>query len=68
MLPIVLDSYELADKLGCCQKSVIKMARKGTIPSIRDERGRTMFSLRAVLSALREEPEGHERLRAVGAP
>ena len=52
---VILTARELAARLDVSYETVITWTHRGTIPVIRDGRGRMMFSLDAVLKAFRPE-------------
>ncbi len=52
MLPIFLSPRELAQRLNVSYETVLKWAKLGKIPFIRDDRGRYLFNLNAVANAI----------------
>lgn len=50
---ILLTPRELAQRLDLSYETVLSMARRDEIPSIRDSRNRLVFNLDSVLQALR---------------
>jgi excisionase family DNA binding protein len=50
--PSFLDPQRLAKHLGVSYSTVLSWARSGTIPAIRDKRGRYLFHVNAVFDAL----------------
>ena len=64
MTPVFITPRELALKLDVSTELVYKWARTGTIPCIRDDRGRYFFNLNTVANALCFDGKG-ERVRSL---
>jgi excisionase family DNA binding protein len=56
MPPVFVDARALADRLDVTYETVLTWVRRGKIPHVRDGRGRLLFNLDSVLSALRQKP------------
>ena len=57
MPPVFVDARTLADRLDVRYETVLTWVRRGKIPHVRDGRGRLLFNLDSVLSALRPKPQ-----------
>jgi excisionase family DNA binding protein len=64
MPPVFVDARDLAGRLDVRYDTVLTWVRRGKIPHVRDGRGRLLFNLNSVLTALRSgaaiDPEGRE--------
>jgi excisionase family DNA binding protein len=56
MPPVFVSAHDLADHLDVTYDTVLTWARRGTIPHVRDGRGRLLFNLDSVLGALLRKP------------
>jgi excisionase family DNA binding protein len=66
MPPVFVDARALADRLDVTYETVLTWVRREKIPYIRDGRGRLLFNLDSVLSALRQplsNAKGEEGVR-----
>ena len=52
MPPIFVDARDLAERLDVRYDTLLTWVRRGKIPHIRDGRGRLLFNLDSVLTAL----------------
>jgi excisionase family DNA binding protein len=65
MPPTFLDAQGLADRLEVSYGTLLEWVRRGKIPCIRDGRGRYLFNLTSVVSALRNQaPKSNGRHQA----
>jgi excisionase family DNA binding protein len=53
MPPVFVDARDLAKRLDVRYDTVLTWVRRGKIPHVRDGRGRLLFNLDSVLTALR---------------
>lgn len=62
MPPILIDGRQLGERIGYPYRTVMGWYRDGLIPGIRTGRGRVLFDLDKVLTALRERGRRREEV------
>ena len=54
--PVSCNARELGEKLDLSYAVVTALARRGVIPSAKDNHGKVLFNLSSVIKALRSKP------------